>query len=93
MSEHIPAFSCLNPVEAALTARNNQNTKSIHWRAPLCISKRAELDTVLTDVEVEVFSKYVYWEKQVLIDALESWIRDLREAPCGNLSCPCSSAA
>lgn len=66
---------------------------AIHWRGPLCISKRAEMDTVLTDVELELSSTNVYWEKQVVIDALENWLANLTEAPCGNLRCPCSSAA
>lgn len=85
MQEHIPAFSCLHPVGAAFAARANQ---SIHWQAPVQISKRAELDTIPTGIEVEIESKYAYWEKQVLIDALENWLENRLEVSCANLSCP-----
>ena len=83
MIEHIPAFSSLHPVGAALAAR----ASSVRWRGPLCISKRAELDTVQTNIELELSSRNVYWEKQVLIDALEVWLIDFREVSCGNLNC------
>ena len=63
-------------------------SNSIHWRGPLCISKRAELDTVTTNIELELVSKDVYWQKQVLIDALETWLLMFRETPCGDLNCP-----
>lgn len=63
-------------------------SSAIHWRGPLCVSKRAELDTVVTDVELELSNKNVYWEKQVLVDAIETWLQSFREVSCGNLSCP-----
>lgn len=60
----------------------------MHWRAPLCISKRAELDVaVVRDVELEIESKYVFWQKQVLIDAIELWLSNPVEKSCGNLNC------
>ena len=90
MQEHIPAFSSLSPVGAALAARANQNRNSIRWRGPLCISKRADSNIVVTNIEVEIWNENVYWEKQVLIDAIEEWLPSFQEKSCGNLSCPCS---
>jgi hypothetical protein len=40
----------------------------------MCISKKAELDTAISDAEVE-FTSGIYQEKQILIDALEKWLR------------------
>jgi hypothetical protein len=84
LKEYIPAFSCLHPVAAAVAAR----PPFVHWRGSLYISKRAEMDTVATDIEFEMASKNIYWEKQVLIDALDTWTENLKGAPCGNLNCP-----
>lgn len=47
---------------------------STHWRGPLCISKNAELDAVISDVEVEFAHESLYRERQILIDALEDWL-------------------
>jgi hypothetical protein len=62
-------------------------SSALHWRTPLCISKRAELDVIVTDAEMEISNRYEYWEKQVLIDALETWLLMWKETPCGNLNC------
>jgi hypothetical protein len=63
-------------------------SSALHWRTPLCISKRAELDVIVADVEMEISNKDVYWQKQVLIDSLETWLLMGKEVPCANLSCP-----
>ena len=66
-------------------------TTGVQWRGPLCISKRAESNVIVTDVELALTSKDVFWEKQVLIDAIELWMMAFREVSCGNLKCSCSS--
>lgn len=52
---------------------------TIHWRGPLCISKNAELDVAISNMEVE-FTVGIYREKQILIDALENWLQDWNRA-------------
>ena len=73
MSEYIPAFSSLNPVGAAIAAR----ASSIQWRGPLCISKRAELDTVIGP-EVE-FTAGICNEQRIFTEALEDWLAESEE--------------
>jgi hypothetical protein len=60
----------------------------MQWRAPICLSKRAELDVIPSGIEVDIESKYAYPQKQVLIDALDIWIETLWGKSCGNLNCP-----
>lgn len=49
---------------------------AIHWRGFLCISKHVELDTAMSDLEVE-FTAGMYNEKHILIEALENWLKTL----------------
>ena len=32
------------------------------------------MDTVMSDIEFEIHSRYLYLEKQILIEALEYWL-------------------
>jgi hypothetical protein len=66
-------------------------SNALQWRGPLCLSKRFDSDAVVTNLEVEFSGRQVYWEKQVLIDAIEPWLESVEEKSCGNLQCPCSS--
>lgn len=79
--------------ESASGETVDEMSSAIHWRAPLCVSKRAELDTIATNIELELPSTGVYQQKQVLIDAIETWLQSFREVSCGNLKCSCSSTA
>ena len=46
----------------------------MQWHGPLCLSKRAELDTVVIgDVE---FTSGIWNEKRILIEALEKWLEN-----------------
>lgn len=44
------------------------------WRGPLYVSRRTDLNVVLLKDDVEFVPGYVYWEKQILIEALENWL-------------------
>jgi len=47
---------------------------TLHWQTSLCISKIANLDPAMTDIEVEVAHGSLYRERQILIEALEDWL-------------------
>jgi hypothetical protein len=51
------------------------------WHGPLCISKKAELDTaiVIDDVEFQC----VFGEQQTLIEAITRWLA----GGCGEMTC------
>ena len=49
---------------------------AIHWYGPLFVSKRAEPDVAVLKTDVEFVPEYIYWEKQILIEALERWLRN-----------------
>ena len=75
MNEHIPAFSSLNPVGSALAARTQQTGNSLQWRGHLIVAYSGydvpTLDAFALD------GRYLYWEKQILIEALEHWLESL----------------
>jgi hypothetical protein len=84
--EHIPAFSSLNPVGAALAART-QNKSSLHWTGNLSITYgRCDIPTLES---FELNARYLYPEKQILIEALEQWIwaEGWRNRTCDNPKC------
>jgi hypothetical protein len=49
---------------------------NLHWQGPLTISKRAELDSATTTLEVEFLENTIYWQKQILIEALEGFLKN-----------------
>lgn len=50
---------------------------AIHWHGPLCMTKFADLDTVIAGHEDVEFTAGLWNEKQILIQALEQWVRTL----------------
>lgn len=56
---------------------------TVQWHGPLYVSKRYDPEAVMvagSDVAYEAPS--LYWEKQVLIDAIENWLETFQENPC-----------
>ena len=88
MNEYIPAFSSLNPVGAALAARAQQNKSSMHWLGNLSISHGTY--DVPTLESFELNARYLYPERQILMEALEKWIwaEGWRNRTCDNPKCP-----
>jgi hypothetical protein len=62
---------------------------ALHWIGNLSVTHNGLDHPTLDSFRLD--GRYLHWEKQVVIDALESWLGkgDL----CGNLKCPRSSAA
>lgn len=54
-----------------------EKLKPFRWTGPLCISKRAELDTIIV-AEVEL-DYGICSQKQSLIEALEKWLSAFEE--------------
>jgi hypothetical protein len=44
------------------------------WRGAVPISRHAEMDAVMSDIEFEIHPRNLYPERQILIDALEEWL-------------------
>jgi len=47
---------------------------TLRWYSPLYISKHANTDVVMLNKDAEVESNWVFWERQILIEALETWL-------------------
>lgn len=76
MNEHIPAFSSLNPVGSALAARIQPKRNSLRWVGNLSLMHGAYEVPTLDSFELD--GRYLYEEKQKLVDALESWLAEWR---------------
>lgn len=53
------------------------------WYGPQFVARPRNLDTLMLKGEVEFEPTSLYWEKEILIEALETWVRSL-EALCGD---------
>ena len=49
-------------------------SSSPHWYAELALCRAAVVDPVETTESVEINNRSVYWEKKILIDAIEEWL-------------------
>lgn len=51
---------------------------STSWHGPLYVAKRQDSEAVLVlHSDVEFVPQAVYWEKKILIEALENWLYTL----------------
>ncbi len=52
-------------------------TDILQWRGPITVSRRADSDAIPTLHEVDMPSNWFYWERLILIEALERWLESL----------------
>ena len=50
--------------------------ETLHWHGPGFVSKRAELEVAYTGVDVSFVPSTIYWQRQILIEALEGFLKN-----------------
>ena len=52
------------------------DTSVLKWSGPGFVSKRAELEVAYTGENVSFVPSTIYWQRQILIEALEGFLKN-----------------